>query len=764
MPSGPDEPISSLHLGKGWFSDEPGGLNRYVRNLLEALPASRAVVVGAGNDAPASVTAVSGPEQPLFQRLRRYAAAAAAGDRPDVVDSHFALYSFAPVLLGGLRRRPLVVHFHGPWAAESLATGDSRVVALLKRAVERAVYRRACEAVVLSQAFKRILVESYGVSPWRVSVVHPGVDLAHFVPGHSGEARARLGLRSDAWVAFSPRRLVPRMGLDVLLDAWATARIPRGRLLIAGDGPFGAELEHRTAELGIADSVRFLGRIDDSELVSCYRAADVCVVPSTRLEGFGLVVLEALACGTPVVVSDAGGLLAAVTGLDAGLVVPAGDSAALACRLSTAATGAEPLPGADRCRAHAERFTWRRAAERHVEIYRRATRSARRRPLRVVYLDHTAQLSGGELALLRLLPALDRVDAHVILAADGPLVARLLAADISAEVLPLAHGARERSRHTVGPASLVSKDALSASLYALRLARRLRRLRPDLVHTNSLKAAFYGGLAGRLAGVPVVCHVRDRIAGDYLPPGAVGMVRTSLERLVTAVIANSQATLDTLQTRRPAFVVPSPVDISQARALGRRNGGPLQVGILGRIAPWKGQDLFLRAFATAFRSGDERAYVIGAPLFRGDEAFVEELERLAGELGVDGRVTFTGFRHDVHSALADLDVLVHASTTPEPFGQAVVEGMAAGLPVVAADAGGPAEIIADGESGLLYPPGDVDALVAALERLARDAALRAALGEKARQVVAGYSPEEVARRTLDVYDDLMRMTGARSEP
>src|SRR5205807_5699025 len=129
------------------------------------------------------------------------------------------------------------------------------------------------------------------------------------------------------WVVAAVRRLVPRMGLDVLLDAWQALGSP-GVLAIGGDGPLRPELEARGDE-----SVRFLGRLSDDDLVALYSAADVTVVPSLALEGFGLVVLESLACGTPVVVSDAGGLPEAVAGLDASLVVPAGDAGVLAARL-----------------------------------------------------------------------------------------------------------------------------------------------------------------------------------------------------------------------------------------------------------------------------------------------------------------------------------------------------------------------------------------------------------------------------------------------
>ena len=534
---------------------------------------------------------------------------------------------------------------------------------------------------------------------------------------------------------------------------------PRTRLLlIGGDGPLRSTLERRSS-----DSVRILGRLDDDVLPAYYRAADVCVVPSRSLEGFGLVVLEALACGTPVIATDVGGLPEALWGLDDDLVVPSGDADALAERLATARDGRRPLPGAATVRAHAERFSWTRAVERHSELYRRVVGGAPSAARRVVYLDHTAVLSGGELALLHLLPALIGVEAHVILGEDGPLVRKLEQAGISVEVLPLAGSTRRRNRHDVGGLSVVAADAAASGLYSLRLANRLRRLSPDLVHTNSLKAALYGGVAGRLAGVPVVWHVRDRIAADYLGPRATTIVQAAARRLPTAVIANSRSTLAAIGV--DGWVIPSPIPPVASAPL--KSDGPFTVGMVGRIARWKGQHVFIEAFARAFPDGPERALIIGAPLFGDDDrAYEEEIRALAEELGLDGRLTFTGFVEDVERRLAGLDVLVHASVVPEPFGQVVAQGLAAGVPVVAADTGGPAEMIEDGVNGFLVSAGEVISLADVLVRLAREPQIRIEVGARGRETAARFQPEVVATEVQAVYSEVLGAFagGSRSGP
>jgi len=533
----------------------------------------------------------------------------------------------------------------------------------------------------------------------------------------------------------------------------------RRRLALHGAVAIG-DLEGRVARAGLNGCVRLLGRIDDDALVDLYRAADVGIVPARSFEGFGLVVIEAAACGTPTIVTRVGGLPEAVAGLDPSLAVRAGDVPALAARIARAAS-AGGLPSRRAARRFAEGFSWRAVVDRHRALQREAIapETAQRR-LRVVYLDHVAQLSGGELALLRLVPHLSEVEPHVILAEEGPLADALVQAGISTEVLAMAELARDVRKGSVRPRALPLGAAVATAAYIVRLTLRLRRLRPDLVHTNSLKAGVYGSIAARLAGVPVVWHVRDRIANDYLPDAAVRIVRLMTRRLTAAVIANSQATMTTLDPHAQPVIIPSvvleaPIALATREPCGPR---PLTVGMIGRFAPWKGQDLFLLAFADVFPSGDTRCVLVGAALF-GEDDFEQRLHDLADELGLDGRVEFRGFRADVRSELARMDMLVHASLTPEPFGQVVLEGMAARVPVLAADAGGPAEIVDHDVNGVLYPMGDRAALVSAMRELAGDPERRARLAEGGIATVAAYHPDVVATHVQRLYRDVIQRVG-----
>jgi glycosyltransferase involved in cell wall biosynthesis len=321
----------------------------------------------------------------------------------------------------------------------------------------------------------------------------------------------------------------------------------------------------------------------------------------------------------------------------------------------------------------------------------------------------------------------------------------------------MAERARGLRKGNVQPGKVSPAVVAVTAGYILRLAARLRRLRPDLVHANSLKSGVYGSLAARLVGVPFVWHVRDRIATDYLPGSAVAAIRFMTRNLTAAVIANSHATMRTLDPEAQPVILYSVVPEALAPPVSTREvrgDGPITVGMIGRLAPWKGQDLFLRAFAEAFPTGDTRCVLVGAALF-GEDDYERELRELTAGLGLDGRVEFRGFKDDPWRELARMDMLVHASIIPEPFGQVILEGMAARVPVVAADAGGPSELICHDVNGVLYPMGDQAALADAIRRLADDPGRRRRLTEGGRASVGAHHPDAVAVRLEELYREVV---------
>ncbi|HET7241390.1 MAG TPA: glycosyltransferase, partial [Gemmatimonadales bacterium] len=174
----------------------------------------------------------------------------------------------------------------------------------------------------------------------------------------------------------------------------------------------------------------------------------------------------------------------------------------------------------------------------------------------------------------------------------------------------------------------------------------------------------------------------------------------------------------------------------------------LVVGLFGRVAPWKGQHVAIEAVA---RLEGVTLLIVGAPLF-GEVAYAEELARLVERLGLADRVKLLGFREDIPSLMRVVDVVIHTSLAPEPFGRVLVEAMLMERPVIAADAGGAREIVQEGVTGLLVPPGRSDDLAGALRRLLEDSALRVEMGRRGRERAEGHF---TLRPTLNALDDLI---------
>lgn len=376
--------LRTLQVGMGWQGEQAGGLNRLFAELLRRLPDAgvdaRGLVAGSAQVGSASGGLMESFAPAALPMWRRTAAVRRALDRSlaledaDLIVSHFAPYGLGA--LPAARRRPLVVHFHGPWAAESRKQGRGALSAWFRATLECRVYSRAVACIVLSRAFGDLLRSDYGVPAERIHVVPGGVDAARFasLPDRA-EARRAVGWAVDAPTVLSVRRLVKRTGIDRLIAAVPALReaVPEVRVMIAGDGPERAALQAQATALGVQEQVRFLGFVPDAVLPLAYRAADLTVVPSVALEGFGLIVPESLAAGTPALVTPVGGLPETVEGLSDRLVIRDAGAAAITSALAEALTGRRSLPTADACRDFARsRYDWPVIAAQVAAVYRRA--------------------------------------------------------------------------------------------------------------------------------------------------------------------------------------------------------------------------------------------------------------------------------------------------------------------------------------------------------------------------------------------------------
>jgi glycosyltransferase involved in cell wall biosynthesis len=398
--------------------------------------------------------------------------------------------------------------------------------------------------------------------------------------------------------------------------------------------------------------------------------------------------------------------------------------------------------------------------------------------MRIALLSVSADIGGSETSLLELVRGLAStpgVEPTVVLPRPGPLESRVRAAGAASRVLPMPEALLEFgewSMRTVGgiarSGATVARAAAATRAHVRSLADLLRELNPDVVHTNGLKMHV---LAARAAApcVPIVWHLHE-----YLQPRRMSrlLLRHHLRR-ASAIVANSRSVAADLARALGGdapittiynavdpveFAPTGPVaDLDRLANLPPAAAGVCRVGLLATFARWKGHDVFLRAVREA--PAPIRAYVIGGPVYdtAGSQHTIEELRARASDLGIADRVGFTGFVDRPSDALRALDVVVHASTEPEPFGLVIAEGMSCGKPVVVSRAGGAAELVTEDVDALATAPGDATALAAALDRCASDPGLRARLGAEARRTaMRRFDPAAFVQQFLHIYLRLAR--------
>lgn len=379
--------------------------------------------------------------------------------------------------------------------------------------------------------------------------------------------------------------------------------------------------------------------------------------------------------------------------------------------------------------------------------------AGRDRPVRVLHLDHTSAPGGAEFALLRMLQA-------------GPVWAPVVSvppsgrggvfSELPPHVSVRVTGVAQRAGISAGGAR--ATWGAGARLLAQAIATRTNRAfrSADVIDANTARAAAYGALAARTSRTPFVIHLRDLVEAQSL--GGLGfamMSRIALPR-ADGVVANSRATLDSalphLRPEAVTAVIPSASGIRRMPPSVRT--GPVRVGMLARIDPWKGQRLVLEAFAAVVRDGDVRLELAGGAPF-GHEQHLEELRVLAVELGIADRVAFLGHVHDVPELLSGWAIAVQASVRPEPLGQNVLQYLAAGCATVIADEGGPVEWVQDGVNGLRFQARDVGSLGAVLRRLIDDPQLRSRLSTAATATPGLLTDDEVAAEHAKFYNEVI---------
>jgi glycosyltransferase involved in cell wall biosynthesis len=398
--------------------------------------------------------------------------------------------------------------------------------------------------------------------------------------------------------------------------------------------------------------------------------------------------------------------------------------------------------------------------------------------MRVMYLSPSGQLGGAEASLLDLLASLRSARPswmlHLLVAGEGPLAARAEAIGVGTSTLrfpaAIARLGESGARSAAGRSGFVGQLAVAAppiASYVSRLRRRIQAIAPEVVHSNGLKMHVLAAQS-RLSS-SLIWHLHDYLGRRAM---SARLLQWSRSRCA-AIIANSSSVADDVRSTLKdveVIAVPNAVDLARFSPDGDRldldglarlpqpSSQTIRIGLIGTFARWKGHEIFLRAIARMPADVPVRAYVIGDAVYEteGSQYTRDELQQLVSELGIADRVGFTGFVPAPEAALRALDVVVHASTEPEPFGLVIVEAMATGRPVIVSLAGGAAEIVTSGEDALAHRPGDVDALAERLTALAKDESLRVRIGRAGRRTAeARFDRARLAQQVAPIYQSVV---------
>ena len=396
------------------------------------------------------------------------------------------------------------------------------------------------------------------------------------------------------------------------------------------------------------------------------------------------------------------------------------------------------------------------------------------------FLSTSGHLGGAEASLRDVLASLRqaRPDWTMVLVApqDGRLVRDVRRLGVDTVVLPfppaLARFGEHGSTSGGGIAGAgLGRAALATPGYLRRLRATLRAAQTDVVHANGVKAHLLAAVA-KPRGAALVWHMHDYLQTRPFSARVLGR----LAARCNAMLANSESVAWDMRgvfgDRVPVvtmyngidldrFTPEGPtLDLDELAGLPAAADGVIRVGLVAVMARWKGHHLFLEALARLPSDTAVRGYVVGGPIYDtpASQHSLDELRARARTLGLDGRVGFTGFVDAPEQAMRALDVVVHASTEPEPFGLVIAEAMACGRAVVASRAGGAAEIVEDGVDALTFLPGDADQLVGRITRLAADPDERRRLGDAARRRAIRFDRRLLADTLVPLYTRLVGHT------
>jgi glycosyltransferase involved in cell wall biosynthesis len=406
--------------------------------------------------------------------------------------------------------------------------------------------------------------------------------------------------------------------------------------------------------------------------------------------------------------------------------------------------------------------------------------------LKIVFLNPSGRLGGAEVALLDLLSSIKDAESswhlHLIVSEDGELAARAAALGVTSTLLPFPAsiarlgdaGAGGPSGKQTGRLRLFSRLLWANGhirAYVEQLSNLLCELRPDVIHSNGFKMHILGALA-KPTRVPLIWHIHDyvtqrpfmvKLMRRFRKRGAIVLTNSESVSSDVASVCGSTLRVQTIYNGIDTKVF-SPdgetLDLDQLSGLPPCDAGTIKVGLVATFARWKGHEVFLQALSMIPGEFGIRAYIIGDALYQtdGSQHSLAELKKLARSLGVTDRVGFTGFVAQPAAAMRSLDIVVHASTQPEPFGLVIVEGMACGRAVIVSEAGGATELFEHEVNALGHTPGDAVELAERIKTLAGDPRLRSRLGAAARTAVEQrFDRRRLAADLIPIYHEALAL-------
>ena len=695
----------------------------------------------------------------------------------DILHSHGAYFtnSFVAPLARWLGLKSVV---KASLAQDDLQDFEQPRVGVLHKAMLRQA--DACIAISADLATE---FERGGVERQRIHRLPNGVDTQRFCPAQGTQVEAlrrTLQLPQGRPIALYLGVLDLRKNIRWLAEQWiANEGFGTGALLLAA-GPqaredHGGELLSYLREAARQHPAHFALHEFSADVASYYRCADVLVLPSVK-EGLPNVVLEAMACGLPCVATQVSGTRELIVEGQTGLTYAQGDVAALGNALRQCLSPAGRAMGERARKLALERYDIGAVASAYASLYSALTTTRKR----VLYVENGIGYGGAIICLRHLVRSLDR-------SRFDPMVVTGLGDSIYQDIAREARW-KQIPDHRVDVVSMKRRLVAShwpdsvAGLrwFANQLLARLddvcnflpsflqtvwtvMRFRPHLIHVNNEPLCNRAAvLAGKLLGVPVVAHVRGDQQGSLLmhsffrlPDYFVAVSRWVSESIGSLGVPESLRTyiydgieLDKLNTQADSSV------------FRRQHGIPedaFVIGLVGLLIPWKGQRLFLDAAERLVDVLPRARFAIVGGTPEECVYFENELKQRVKQSSLDGRVFFTGHVGAMDSVYNGLDVVLSASTSPEPLGTMIIEAMTMARAIAAPDHGGALEMIEDDRTGLLFKAGDAEDLAAKIRRLHDDPELARRLGQQARaKALDTFGIEAHARQIEGVYERLLR--------